>query len=383
MNNRRWIWLVAFILFSKSASSQISLQGRLIEQGSQKVVPFASVTITNSFIGTASDEDGRFFLKVGPEFEDGKIVISSLGYQNRSIPVDSLRRNFDGVVTIYLRPFTQHLREIVISGRRPEPDELLKEAIAAISENYSQKPFNLELYSQITVKDSLQILYQVESILKTYRKGYVQGASSWSRVLQKRERGTSPLEPERDKKTGKHYFYLFPGFDVFLIDQLGVGSGTRYTVFNPGKFDKMDFAYAGISIFDKDTVCAIEYSLRKRDLKESSGELDGKYNGVIYVALNNLAIVRHTLKIGHSTLDVIYKRIAGAYFPYSIQSHRPAYAGKKAYLLAHTVSFRNINQKNVEVIENDTRNWRPEDVEFNKKFWDENYPEDRNFGNDR
>src|SRR5690606_20749615 len=196
------------------------------------------------------------------------------------------------------------LGEVIVKGKRLDPEELLKEAIAAIPENYSQKPFNLEFYSRMEVKDSLVTAYQLETILLTYRKGYVQEAVNWSRILQKREQGTSPLKPAYSKRQKRSYFSYFPGFDISVIDQIGVGPGGRYTVFNPRKFDNMEFAYAGISVFDKDTVSIITYSSRKKDLERMSEENGGRYSGVIYIAVNNLAIVRHTLRIRSSELDI-------------------------------------------------------------------------------
>lgn len=264
----------------------------------------------------------------------------------------------------------------VVNSKRPEPDELLREAIAAIPRNYSQEPFNLEFYSNMTVKDSSKSFYNVETILLTYRKGYVSDAGNWSKILEKRVHGVSPLPPEYNKALKRKYFPYVPGFDIFLVDQLGVGDGSRYTVFNPRKFARMDFAYVGISVFDKDTVAVIEYALRKKDIQNPSEQVDGKYDGIIYVAINNLAIVRHTLKMGKaSILDIIYKKAGNNYFPYSIHTERPVYSGRKSYSLVQTVSLRRIGQTNVEVIQNDPRHWYPEDVEFNKQYWDANYPD--------
>src|SRR5690606_2177552 len=165
--------------------------------------------------------------------------------------------------------------------------------------------------------------------------------------------------------------------DISVIDQIGVGPGGRYTVFNPRKFDNMEFAYAGISVFDKDTVSIINYSSRKKDLERMSEENGGRYSGVIYIAVNNLAIVRHTLRIRSSELDIIYKNFGGQYFPYSLRTEHPIYSDKSKYLLLQTISLRNIKRENVEVVENLPQHWFVEDVAFNEGYWDANYPVDR------
>lgn len=239
----------------------------------------------------------QFHLNLSPLLAQQKIVASSIGYHNASYWIDSIRSSSQADITIYLKPFIKYLGEIVVNGKRLKPDELLKEAIAVFPENYSQEPFNLEFYSTTIVKDSSSVIYQLETILLTYRRGYVQGASNWSKILQKRERGRSPLPPYHDRRKKKEYFPFTPAFDVSLLDQIGVGNNGGYTVFNPRKFDKMHFACAGISIFDEDTVARIEYSVRMRDIRNGSAESKGNYHGVLYIAINNLAIVRHTLKL--------------------------------------------------------------------------------------
>ena len=178
------------------------------------------------------------------------------------------------------------------------------------------------------------------------------------------------------KKTKKEYFPFIPGFDIFLADRIGAGSEGGYTIFNPKMFDKMNFHYGGVSVFDQDTVARIEYSRRKKDLQKEPGE-DGKYAGVIYIATNTLAIVRHTFGFGNIKLDVIYKRSGASYFPYSIRTERVVYAGNESYEVVHTASLRNVLQKEVQVIEQTQENWHAEDVPFREHYWQSNYPKTR------
>lgn len=376
MNRYNWFVILAPFIFPLNAHAQVVLQGRIVDLESSAPISFANISISHTSMGTASDENGEFQLKLAPSASGERIVVSSIGYHNAFIAIDSILRISNRQITINLRPFTHYLREVVVSEKRLLPDQLLKEAIAAIPENYSQEPFNLEFYSRILVKDTSAIVYDLETIILMYRKGYVGKAANWSRILQKRERGNSPLPPDYDKKTKKEYFPFIPGFDIFLADRIGAGNDGGYTVFNPKMFDKMNFRYAGVSVFDQDTVARIEYSRRKKDLEKEPGE-DGKYAGVIYIAINTLAVVRHTFGFGNIKLDVIYKRSGASYFPYSIRTERLVYAGNKAYEVAHTASLRNIVREEVQAIEQSRENWHAEDVPFREQYWQSNYPKTR------
>lgn len=105
------IVLLAFFALD-DVSGQILLRGRIMQSGTENPVPYASIGITNSFVGTASDEVGKFTLKVEPTFKGERIVVSSLGYQNRSLSIDSLRRNVGTETIIYLHPLTLYLDEV-------------------------------------------------------------------------------------------------------------------------------------------------------------------------------------------------------------------------------------------------------------------------------
>jgi hypothetical protein len=376
MNRYNWFVILAPFAFALNAPAQVVLEGRVIDVENNTRVSFANISISNTSIGTASDENGEFQLKLAPSASEEKIVVSSIGYHNAFIAIDSILKVSNKQITISLRPFTHYLGEVVVSEKLLRPDELLREAIAAIPENYSQEPFNLEFYSRILVKDTSAVVYDLETILLMYRKGYVGKAANWSKILQKREHGNSPLPPDRDKKTKKEYFPFIPGFDIFLADRIGAGSEGGYTVFNPKMFDKMNFHYGGVSVFDQDTVARIEYSRRKKDIQKEPGE-DGKYAGIIYIATSTLAIVRHTFGFGNIKLDVIYKRSGASYFPYSIRTERVVYAGDKAYEVVHTASLRNVLQEEIQVIEQTQENWHAEGVPFREQYWQSNYPKTR------
>jgi hypothetical protein len=196
-----------------------------------------------------------------------------------------------------------------------------------------------------------------------------------------RETGVDPLPSWHHNKSKRDYSQYVPGFDIGLSDNIGIGASKGfYSVFNPATFKKMKFRYAGVSIFDQDTVCVIEYAARKSNIKGDSTELDGKYNGIIYVAVNTLAIVRHKLKIGSGKYDIIYKKQEGFYFPYFIRSEgRQQPYWDKRHSSIHEVFLKNINTKNVQAIENKLEYWDPKDVPYNKEYWQANYPERKSF----
>lgn len=165
--------------------------------------------------------------------------------------------------TIPLNPFTEYLDDVIIIGSRTSPEALLEEAFNAIPDNFIQQPFNMEVYSRISVLDSVKgVLYQIESVLLTYSEGYISGPRIYSKILQRRETGTIPSLYQA-YTVDEQYFPYSPGLDIFTSDQVGL-KDFKYTVFDPNNFKRMKFRYAGVSIFDQDTVVAIEYSRKNK-----------------------------------------------------------------------------------------------------------------------
>lgn len=365
--------IVAIVCLHTTGYSQKLLSGKIVEEFTNIAVPYASVEIKGKSYGTASDDQGKFILSIENGDMLKKLKISSIGYFTKVLLIDSLTNVDPFDIIIYLTPKIVKLDEVIVKTKPIGPEEMVKEAIDNVNKNYNQQPFNLEFYSKLLVKDTIDTNYNLETIISTYRAGYIPGAMNISKIEHKRETGASPLRPELDKKTKQEHFAYHPTFHVFLIDQIGAGSST-YSVFNPKIFRKLNFRIMGYTQFDKDTVCIINYSLKPETTKDGSLS-EEKYSGSIYLAVNNLAIVKHILKIGDNNVStIIYKRYNEYYYPYSIQSTLGVKEKEKIYKIDHKIFLRKIELENVQIITNNPKNWYIENTTFQKKYWDTNYP---------
>jgi hypothetical protein len=371
--------LIPILLFLSIclSSSQTILTGKIIDKKDKAPIAFANISIELSPVGTASDESGNFMLIIEPGLYSKIIKVSCIGYHNRYLKVDSLISvNNRRTAFIDLQPATYMLAEVMIKEKPIDPETLLNQAIGSIPNNYAQTQFNMEFYSKLTTSDSIQNPYVIETILLTYRKGYMEGgALHVSKIIQKRESGINPITGSIDRKTIKYYFPYFPAFDISLIDQIGVGNKNFYSIFNPSIFKKMKFKNAGITYFDKDTVCVINYWLGADEKKRSKDGVNPNYDGTIYIAINNLAIIRHTLVLGKKKIDIVYRSYKQKYYPYVITSTFPHIEKNKTYWINHKVFFKKIITDNVQLIENKPENWHPEDIAYNPSYWDMYYPE--------
>ncbi len=351
---------ILMICWLSNANAQVVLHGKVIDNQSGEEIPFASIQIVNTALGTASDDKGEFILKIDPEFYDDTLKVSCIGYSNTMFAIQALKDSSMEEFTIRLDPFVGYLDEVEITGTRASPEEFLREAIKAIPDNFIQQPFNMEFYSHISVHDSAKVLFSIESVSLIYKEGYSQEAYYKAKILQKRVTGTIPLAFYEYYKGDKNLLFPFsPGTDIAIADVVAMG----FSAFNPDNLRRYKFNYAGVSIFDQDTVVAIKYSRKNW------------FNGIIYIAVNNLAIIRHTRNVKkgwNKYRDVIYKNLNGYYFPYKLKTILiPSH--DKTLSVVDEIFIKNIETDNVVPLE-----WEyyyiPKDVPYNEAYWNANYP---------
>ncbi|MDG1674238.1 MAG: DUF5686 family protein [Flavobacteriales bacterium] len=92
------------------ATAQTSVSGRVFDGESGEPLPFVNVSFAASNLGTMTDLDGMYVLAAGDE-RVTRMVISSLGYQSQSIP---LQRGVPQVINVALEARSVDLEAAVV-----------------------------------------------------------------------------------------------------------------------------------------------------------------------------------------------------------------------------------------------------------------------------
>jgi len=358
-----WLLLTGDMSFAQEATF---LKCRIMEEKGLNAIPYANIVVSGTNLGTASDENGFFSLRI--PVKNLTIRVSSIGYLTQSFSVDSLLKVKDPVLS--LTSDVKFLDQVEIKAERSDPKEIIGAALDAIQINYSRDPFNIELYSVITNFDSIQRShYKLESIILGYYDGYLPKAIKKFKIVEKRETGINPLA-----STGYAYWPSHELYSVDLItDQFSKG------VFNRDNWDKFEFKQERISIYDSDTVFVISYRVPKPTTKITGYGITPKfYQGKIYIASGNYAIVRHSLETTSFTFDILYKKVGAFYFPYLIRGTRDnvfkLHGKKRDFRNFNVVTVHNIRFQNVERIDPKANEWDTDKVGFNEAYWKAYFP---------
>jgi hypothetical protein len=105
---------LAVIFFSPYISAQNVIEGRLVKSQGNTPIAYANIGILNTSIGTISNANGSFSLRVPEEHLDDSVLFSALGFEKRSFHARSLLDQKD--VTVQLAEQVVVLRDVIVSG---------------------------------------------------------------------------------------------------------------------------------------------------------------------------------------------------------------------------------------------------------------------------
>jgi hypothetical protein len=155
------------LITGKNIRDIISLKGKIIDRNSGDPVPFATVSITGTQIGTISNSDGNFVFKYPRIFSQDSVVISCMGFKMEKIRLEYLDTAY---AEILLKPDYIPIQEVII--RKTDPIYLLHSAISRISQNYYTGPVNLTTFYRESVKKGNNYIIISEAILEIFRSGF-------------------------------------------------------------------------------------------------------------------------------------------------------------------------------------------------------------------
>lgn len=109
---KRALILVIFACSFLTATAQITLKGNVIDS-QDNPVPLANISVLNSDLGTATNKEGMFMLKLNTPVKT--VVISALGFAAQTVNVID-----ESELTIILLEQTTVLGDVVVSARKRE-----------------------------------------------------------------------------------------------------------------------------------------------------------------------------------------------------------------------------------------------------------------------
>jgi len=90
------LFIIIFLIIQPVVVAQVEesmdykeYKGLVIDGKTKKPLEYASISVSNSNISTISNLDGVFLIKVPTSMKNEKVVITYMGFQNKTIPLSS------------------------------------------------------------------------------------------------------------------------------------------------------------------------------------------------------------------------------------------------------------------------------------------------------
>lgn len=268
--------------FYTDSTEYFYLKARIIDGSNKKPVPFANVVLKRKNIGTISNGDGNFTLKIPPGCFNDTMVVSFIGYKTVSTSVSALSTGEN----IILEPFSTQLKEVIVNHF--EPKTLIKMAIENVPNNYSPNPELQVGFYRETSQQNKDYVVISEAVLKILKAAYNRDYKTDQVIVYKSRK--SPLVKSMDT-----VLYKLQGgiYNSLMIDL------AKYSAsFMSEDFQNMyNYSFDGMTQLDDKLVYVVSF--------DQKPEVDYPlYKGKLYIDKESLAFVN--AEFGISPLGLKY-----------------------------------------------------------------------------
>jgi hypothetical protein len=161
--------------------SFITVSGVVKDAQSRQLVVFASISVPGTNIGTVTNSEGEFILKVNKSSKADVFEISHLGYINKQFKISESTGNDR---TFYIEPHVYMLKESSIRPQKPE--ELVRLALTRTRQNYSDKPNMMTGFYRETIRQRREYLSISEAVVDIYKASYLSNQDDQVKIFKGR-----------------------------------------------------------------------------------------------------------------------------------------------------------------------------------------------------
>lgn len=161
---------ISVSLSAQLSHDYITVTGVVKDKRTNKKLEYVNVSLMGTNVGTITNSDGAFSLKIKDSLEVKVLDISHLGYTKERYVINSAKTK-DLVISIV--PNSRNLKEVVIEP--VDPFLLVKKAIEKIGENNSPNKNMLVGFYRETVRKRKNYITISEAIINIYKTPYTEG----------------------------------------------------------------------------------------------------------------------------------------------------------------------------------------------------------------
>ncbi len=153
--------------WAQNDSGFYTVKGIVKDKSTKRTIEYATISVAGTNIGTITNTNGEFSIKIKNGISSKTLEITHLGYSNEKV---SIKRGEDNKITVYLNPVPEMLDEITIHA--VDPRFLVEQAIRKIPKNYLAESTILTGFYRETIKKRRSYVTVSEAVVDIYKTPY-------------------------------------------------------------------------------------------------------------------------------------------------------------------------------------------------------------------
>ncbi|HET8838842.1 MAG TPA: carboxypeptidase-like regulatory domain-containing protein [Flavobacteriaceae bacterium] len=153
----------AFLLFSAAASAQ-NVSGTLVDNSTQKTIPFATVQLGENY-GVVTNQEGNFSINTAGFSEKDSLIFSSMGYDRKAIALKDFENG-----TVYLTKNVEELGEVLLLDEKLTALEVMEKVNENLAKNYNDSLIHFTVFKRYK---NTSIPYQMRFDFKDKRDDFL------------------------------------------------------------------------------------------------------------------------------------------------------------------------------------------------------------------
>jgi len=287
----------------------VQYKGSVIDQDSRAPLAFASLSLEGTNIATISNSEGEFAIKIPKSLKEGKIIVSFIGYKNKSLSLSQFKPE---KTKIELELLVVALNEIRVFPK--DPELLIRAVMNKRAENYFSEPTSMTAFYRETIKKRKTYISLSEAVVEIYKQPYMSPRFDIA-TLYKARKSTdyTKLDTVAFKLQGGPYTTLY--LDIMKNPEM---------IFTDDMLGNYEFKLENITKINERLIYVLTFKQRQH-ISEPL------YYGKLYIDTESLAITSATFNLNVEnkilTADMFIKR-------------KPATAKVYPTLAAYHVDYR-------------------------------------------
>lgn len=269
---------------------------------------YASVLVEGTNIATVTNAEGGFMLKIPKKFSDGQLLVTFLGYRNKSFPISEFTGDFKRL-DLEVSPVALPAVNVVFK----DAESLMRAVLEKRGENYIDKTTEMTAFYRETIKKRKTYVALLESVVDVYKFSYVSRRNDMAALYKIR------------KQTD------YEKLDTVVFKLMGGPYNTLYTdimkdpdrVFTDKIFENYIFSYDRSTMIDNRMVYVL-------DFKQHPSYMEPLFYGKLYIDAQTLALVNAVYD-----LNLENEKVASELFI----RRKPAYANVKVVKARYMVNY--------------------------------------------